>query len=205
MDHPRVRETTEQDEAVVLQLMTEYMTWALATFEQTYGFAMGMDARHTSADLDKFRRPSGLLAIAWADGGAADGGAADGGSTVDGGAADGDSTADGGTGATDTAGAEPAGVAALRVQDGGVVEIKRMFVRPGHRGTHLGSEMLDWLLERSRDDLGARVVRLDSNRFMGDAHRLYESRGFVERTPYAGSEIPAELQHLWRFYELRLG
>lgn len=30
-----------------------------------------------------------------------------------------------------------------------------------------------------------------------------ESRGFAERTPYAGSEIPAELQHLWRFYELR--
>ncbi|GAA2220327.1 hypothetical protein GCM10010413_09320 [Promicromonospora sukumoe] len=180
MDHPRVRETTEQDESAVLQLMTEYMTWALATFEQTYGFAMGTNARHTSADLDKFRRPSGLLAIAWADGGAADGG-------------------------TYTAGAEPAGVAALRVQDGGVVEIKRMFVRPGHRGTHLGSEMLDWLLERSQDDLGAHIVRLDSNRFMGDAHRLYESRGFVERTPYAGSEIPAELQHLWRFYELRLG
>ncbi|MGW2094302.1 GNAT family N-acetyltransferase [Promicromonospora sukumoe] len=185
MDHPRVRETTEQDEAVVLQLMTEYMTWALATFEQTYGFSMGMDARHTSADLDKFRRPSGLLALAWAGGGPGGTGTADGGP----------GTADGG----------PAGVAALRVQDGGVVEIKRMFVRPGHRGTHLGSEMLDWLLERSRDDLGAHIVRLDSNRFMGDAHRLYESRGFVERTPYAGSEIPAELQHLWRFYELPLG
>lgn len=155
----------------MLQLMTEYMTWALATFEETYGFAMGLDARHTSADLDKFRRPTGLMALAEVDG---------------------------------SPGAEPAGVAALRAQDDDVVEIKRMFVRPERRGTHVGSAMLDWLLERSRADFGARTVRLDSNRFMAGAHRLYESRGFVERTPYPGSEIPPELQHLWRFYELSL-
>ncbi|MFD7310975.1 GNAT family N-acetyltransferase [Promicromonospora sp. NPDC059942] len=167
MERNQVRETTDQDEAVVLQLMTEYMTWALATFEETYGFAMGLDARHTSADLDKFRRPTGLMGLAEVDG-------------------------------------SPAGVAALRAQDDGVVEIKRMFVRPEHRGEHVGSAMLDWLLERSRADFGARTVRLDSNRFMTGAHRLYESRGFVERTPYPGSEIPGELQHLWRFYELSL-
>jgi hypothetical protein len=65
--------------------------------------------------------------------------------------------------------------------------------------------MLDWLLDLCRDELRAQTVRLDSNRFMRDAHRLYESRGFVERAPYEESEIPAELQHLWRFYELRLG
>ncbi|MFJ3404197.1 GNAT family N-acetyltransferase [Promicromonospora sp. NPDC090134] len=181
MDRTRVRETTDQDEAVVLQLMTEYMTWALATFEETYGFAMGLDARHTSADLDTFRRPTGLMALAEVDGSpAGDDGAARRGTT------------------------QPAGVAALRAQDDGVVEIKRMFVRPEHRGTHVGSAMLDWLLERSRADFGARTVRLDSNRFMAGAHRLYESRGFVERTPYPGSEIPPELQHLWRFYELSL-
>ncbi|MFC8943136.1 GNAT family N-acetyltransferase [Streptomyces griseoincarnatus] len=98
-----------------------------------------------------------------------------------------------------------AGVAALRLQADGAAEIKRMFVRPQHRGAHLGSEMLDWLLDLCRDELKAPTVRLDSNRFMRDAHRLYESRGFVERSPYEGSEIPAELQHLWRFYELRLG
>ncbi|GAA4693332.1 hypothetical protein APR04_002244 [Promicromonospora umidemergens] len=39
---------------------------------------------------------------------------------------------------------------------------------------------------------------------MRGAHRLYESCGFTERPPYDGSEIPADLQHLWRFYELRL-
>lgn len=172
MTDSRVREATTLDDAPVLQLMTEYMTWALATFEATYGFAMEMEPEHTAASLDKFRRPMGLLALAEVDG-------------------------------------VPAGVAALRVLDDGidgvdgvVVELKRMFVRPEHRGAGLGAEMLDWLLTRSRDDFGARTIRLDSNRFMTDAHRLYESRGFTERAAYPGSEIPADLQRLWRFYEL---
>ena len=164
----QVREATTDDDAVVIELMTEYMAWALATFEETYGFAMGREAEHGTAALAKFRRPSGVIGLAEVDG-------------------------------------SPAGVAALRVQDDGAVEIKRMFVRPEHRGAHLGSAMLDWLLDLCRDELRAPVVRLDSNRFMRDAHRLYESRGFAERTPYEGSEIPAELQQLWRFYELRLG
>ena len=168
LNQTRVREASARDDDVVLELMTEYMTWALATFERTYGFVMTGDAQHTAAALDPFRRPSGLIALAEVDG-------------------------------------SPAGVAALRVQDDGAVEIKRMFVRPEQRGAHLGSEMLDWLLALSHDELRAGTVRLDSNRFMQEAHRLYESRGFVERPPYDGSEIPADLQHLWRFYELRLG
>jgi GNAT superfamily N-acetyltransferase len=178
----RIREASALDDAVVLELMTEYMTWALATFERTYGFAMSGDARHTTDALERFRRPAGVIALAEVGGSAAGG------------------TAVGGTAAGGTA----VGVAALRVQDDGATEIKRMFVRPEHRGTHAGSAMLDWLLELSRDELRAPRVRLDSNRFMKEAHRLYASRGFVERPPYAGSEIPADLQRLWRFYELRL-
>ncbi|MFE3828445.1 GNAT family N-acetyltransferase [Streptomyces sp. NPDC059092] len=168
MAQSRIREATTLDDAAVLDLMTEYMTWALATFERTYGFAMAGDAQHTSAVLAPFRRPSGLIALAEAEG-------------------------------------VPVGVAALRARGDGTVEIKRMFVRPGRRGAHLGSRLLDWLLERARDDFRARTVRLDSNRFMAEAHRLYASRGFTERPPYEGSEIPAGLRHLWRFYELHGG
>jgi GNAT superfamily N-acetyltransferase len=167
VNQSRIREASALDDDVVRELMTEYRAWALATFEQTYGFAMGMQAEHTADALGKFRRPSGVIALAEVDG-------------------------------------SPAAVAALRVQDDGAAEIKRMFVRPEHRGAHLGSEMLDWLLDLCRDELRTSTVRLDSNRFMRDAHLLYESRGFVERAPYEGSEIPAELQHLWRFYELQL-
>lgn len=183
MNEARVREATPADDDVVLGLMTEYMTWALATFEQTYGFAMGddpaggtagdaPDARHTAAALARFRRPTGVLVLAEVG---------------------------------QDAGTEPVGVAALRVQPDGAAEIKRMFVRPEHQGTGLGAALLDRLLAVACDDLHAPVVRLDSNRFMDRAHRLYASRGFVERTPYPGSEIPQRLQHLWRFYELRPG
>ncbi len=39
---------------------------------------------------------------------------------------------------------------------------------------------------------------------MSDAQRLYRSRGFVERTPYEGTEIPEHLQRHWMFFERRL-
>jgi GNAT superfamily N-acetyltransferase len=98
----------------------------------------------------------------------------------------------------------PAGVGAVRALDPGLVEIKRMYVRPEYRGAHLGSRMLEWLLDGSRDHFLAQIIRLDSNRFMGGAHRLYESRGFVERPPYDETDIPPDLRHLWRFYERSL-
>jgi hypothetical protein len=36
---------------------------------------------------------------------------------------------------------------------------------------------------------------------MATAQRLYSSRGFVERTPYEGTEIPVRLQQYWLFFE----
>lgn len=95
----------------------------------------------------------------------------------------------------------PAGLGALRTLEAGVAEVKRMYVRPYLRGCGLGTALLDRLLADARDVLGAGVVRLDSCRFMHDAHRLYEHRGFVEREPYDGSEIPGELRRYWKFYE----
>jgi GNAT superfamily N-acetyltransferase len=93
-----------------------------------------------------------------------------------------------------------AGVGALRKLRLGVIEVKRMYVAPEWRDRHLGSAILDRLLEEARK-MGATTVRLDTCRFMTDAQRLYRSRGFVERTPYEGTEIPTRLQHLWIFFE----
>lgn len=45
------------------------------------------------------------------------------------------------------------------------------------------------------------VVRLDTCRFVTDAQRLYRSRGFEERGPYEGTEIPSRLQEHWLFFE----
>jgi hypothetical protein len=44
-------------------------------------------------------------------------------------------------------------------------------------------------------------VRLDTCEFMTDAQRLYRSRGFVERDPYEGTEIPERLRTYWLFFE----
>jgi len=92
------------------------------------------------------------------------------------------------------------GVAGLRTIEPGVVEVKRMYVVPECRGLHVGSRLLDRLLDEA-GRMGASTVRLDTARFMADAQRLYRSRGFVERTPYPGSEISAHLQQYWSFFE----
>jgi ribosomal protein S18 acetylase RimI-like enzyme len=92
------------------------------------------------------------------------------------------------------------GVAALRTIEPGIAEVKRMYVAPEARGRHVGSRLLDHLLAEA-GHMGASTVRLDTARFMTDAQRLYRSRGFAERTPYLGTEIPPHLQQYWIFFE----
>ena len=95
---------------------------------------------------------------------------------------------------------EAVGVGALRWLDDAVAEVKRMYVRPPWRGAHVGSALLDGLLGEA-SERQAETDRLDTVRFMGDAQRLYRSRGFVERPPYEGTEIPPRLQQYWLFFE----
>ena len=82
-------------------------------------------------------------------------------------------------------------------------EIKRMYVSPDRRDSHLGSAILDRLLDEARAR-NSRIVRLDTCRFMTAAQRLYRSRGFVERPPYEGTEIPERLRQHWMFFEREL-
>ena len=96
------------------------------------------------------------------------------------------------------------GVGAVRGLGTDVAEIKRMFVDPRARGWHVGSAILDRLLDEARAR-SAQIVRLDTCEFMTDAQRLYRSRGFLERTPYDGTEIPERLQKYWLFFERSLG
>jgi GNAT superfamily N-acetyltransferase len=95
------------------------------------------------------------------------------------------------------------GVGALRKLPDGAAEIKRMFVIPEARSLGIGSLLLDRLLD-SAAETGATVVRLDTAGFMSAAHRLYRSRGFIERKPYEGTEIPEHLYEHWLFFERRL-
>jgi nucleoside-specific outer membrane channel protein Tsx len=50
--------------------------------------------------------------------------------------------------------------------------------------------------------MGYSSMRLDSARFMSNAHRIYRSYGFNDIPPYEGSEMPKEYWQYWVFMEL---
>jgi GNAT superfamily N-acetyltransferase len=75
------------------------------------------------------------------------------------------------------------GCGAVRTLSAGVGEIKRMWIRPTHRGRGLGGKLLEALETRSRE-LGHAVVRLDTNRSLVEALELYRTRGYRAVPPY---------------------
>lgn len=98
---------------------------------------------------------------------------------------------------------QPAGIVCLKPVEGDCAEVKRLYVRPSSRKLGLGHALVARLLEEAAR-LGYRCVRLDSARFMVDAHRLYRSFGFCDIEPYPGSEIPPDYQCNWVFMEKQL-
>jgi ribosomal protein S18 acetylase RimI-like enzyme len=95
------------------------------------------------------------------------------------------------------------GNACLKALTDSIGEVKRMYVRPEARNQGLGRALLTQLLEEARQ-IGYERVRLDSARFMKEAHKLYRSAGFREIEAYEGSEIPKEFQDHWIFMEWEL-
>ena len=73
-------------------------------------------------------------------------------------------------------------------------------MRPDFRGKGLGRALLQQMIDKAKA-LKYPLMRLDSSRFMTEAHGLYQAVGFKEIEPYEGSEIPEELQQHWRFFE----
>ena len=62
-------------------------------------------------------------------------------------------------------------------------EVKRMFVRPMHRGKGLGKAMLNRLAEYAQSN-GAKLLRLETGIYEVEAIGLYESWGFSRRRPF---------------------
>jgi len=75
------------------------------------------------------------------------------------------------------------GTAAVRRLEPGVVELKRMWLRPACRGRGLARHLMDRCLDEARG-LGGRVLRLDSERRLQAAVRLYRGYGFEEIADY---------------------
>ena len=91
------------------------------------------------------------------------------------------------------------GCGAARRLDPGVAEIKRMYVRPAHRGRGLARRILE-ALEAAVRSQGIGVIRLETGVWQPEALGLYRSAGY-EAIPAFGEYVGDRLS---RCFEKRL-
>lgn len=84
------------------------------------------------------------------------------------------------------------GCVALKKAGDQLCEMKRLFVRPGFRGSGVGKKLVLTLMAGARA-AGYRRLRLDTLPSMQDAIRLYRRLGFVEIPPFRPLPIPGVL------------
>ena len=77
----------------------------------------------------------------------------------------------------------PVGCGALKLHGAAPAEVKRMWVDPGSRGLGVGRRVLDSLEELARENR-VKVLRLETNRALGEAMGLYRAAGFEEVAPF---------------------
>ncbi|HYG54186.1 MAG TPA: GNAT family N-acetyltransferase [Burkholderiales bacterium] len=85
--------------------------------------------------------------------------------------------------------ADGRGCVALRRIDAATAELKRLYVRPSHRGTGLGRGLLEAAIAVARER-GYRRVVLDTLPSMAEAHGLYQRFRFREIPPYLAAPTP---------------
>ncbi len=95
-------------------------------------------------------------------------------------------------------GDQPTGCVALQSLSTDVGEVKRMYVRPEHRGKGIARALAKLVIDEARAR-GYSRLRLGTLASMQPAQNLYASLGFVPIPPYRNIEFGTTL-----FYELEL-
>ncbi|MDR7813556.1 GNAT family N-acetyltransferase [Lacrimispora sp.] len=75
------------------------------------------------------------------------------------------------------------GCAALRQLDFRFCEMKRLYVRPGYRGKHIGNALIEQVIADARQ-IGYKHMRLDTFPFMDRAIQMYYRYGFYKIERY---------------------
>ena len=83
---------------------------------------------------------------------------------------------------------DPAGCVALRPLVDAEAEMKRLYVRPAHRGMNLGRALALRAIAEARA-IGYRALKLDTLASMGAAQHLYARLGFVDALRYNDNPI----------------
>jgi len=78
---------------------------------------------------------------------------------------------------------QAAGCGGIKIFPSDYGEVKRMYVRPEHRGLGLGKAMLDHLAEYAQKQ-GVDMLRLETGIYQVEAVGLYERYGFLRRAPF---------------------
>ncbi|MFP5528224.1 GNAT family N-acetyltransferase [Peptococcus simiae] len=78
---------------------------------------------------------------------------------------------------------QAAGCIALRKMDDDYCEMKRLYVRSGHRGRQIGRQLVDRVISDAKG-IGYKHMRLDTFPFMDAALGLYKQYGFYEIDRY---------------------
>jgi GNAT superfamily N-acetyltransferase len=87
---------------------------------------------------------------------------------------------------------ELVGCVALRPHKPGVCELKRLYVRPSHRGKGIGRRLLEVLLAEAVE-AGYREAIFDTLDTMTAALALYRSFAFEPTEPYGNHPVPGSL------------